>query len=81
LHDVGHDIAEPVSDVIDAILPASILASIMQECADSLVFIGAVFKGDAGDSEEMGQIGNGRAFTFLASVDIRGVVQGLVKAR
>ncbi len=60
--------------------PAGILACIVQECANSLVFVSAIFQGDADHPKQMGEIRNLRALAELAGVNEHRVVKGLVEA-
>ena len=80
MHDVGHGIAKAVANVRNAPDPAGILACIVQECADSLVFICAILQGDADHPKQMGKIRDLRALAELARVNEHGVLKGLVEA-
>ena len=72
--------AKAASDFLQHGRPATILDNVVQEGGDGKIFIASGFEHKAGDTQEMRNVGDGRAFAVLAGVFARGKEQRLLEA-
>lgn len=76
LHDGGHGLAELGADG-RFVSGAAVLEHVVQQAGDGLVLVAAVLQHDAGDAQQVVEVGDGGALAELGGVGDAGVLDGL----
>ena len=69
-HDLADRVTEARADFGERRFPAAVFSRVMQQRADRLVLIRAVFQRDRGDTEDVRDVRNAGALTPLALMDV-----------
>ena len=72
-HDVADRVAKARADLGERRFPAAVLRRIVQQRADRLVFVGAVFHRDRRDAEHVRDVRDAGALAPLTVMDLVGV--------
>ena len=80
VHDVSDAVAEAATNFLQHGGAATVFYDVVQERGDGKVFIASGFEHQARDTQEMCNVGYGRAFAVLAGVFAGGKQQGSFKA-
>ena len=79
LNNVGDGVAEPVANVGNAAVSTGVFAGVVQQGGDGFTLVRAIFEGDAGHAQQVGDIRSARTFANLVGMHEDGVVQGVFK--